>query len=182
MNRVILLLGCQCACLALDTALVLQGAGGDDTIGFDCVAPAGEAEALFEVFAQMKTSPALAPEELDKLRPSICDAIARIEEDWRSSAGRYEIRVHGDEHKPSSLVAAGGGRTRDFGIQAVLDSPLRNDPPQRAQVLRGAAAHGGQLVGECPIPTDGAAGDARSLLGDAWVDREARAHDAALRR
>ncbi len=67
----------------------LMAGSGADAFGFDCVAPAEDAEALFEALAEVAASPAFDPSEVDKVKPAIRDAIARIDEDWRSDLIRF---------------------------------------------------------------------------------------------
>jgi len=83
-------------------------------------------------------------------------------EDWKKSGGRKTITVTGEEHVPTAITAAGGGRLADGQWGVIADPPAAGDPPQMIQLVRGTSEYQGQLVGEAPLEVGGLEGRRRS--------------------
>ncbi|MCG8404431.1 MAG: insulinase family protein [Phycisphaerales bacterium] len=84
----------------------LRSGMGLDQIGCSFTALSEEFEPLLGVMSDVVCSPALKPAEIDKVRPAICDAIARIDEDWHSELTRFARRCF-FERCPYRLSALG---------------------------------------------------------------------------
>lgn len=84
----------------------LRSGSGLDTIGLEFVALPQDAEALLELTAETILSPALATEQLDRVRPSILDAIHRIDDEWSSQLARLARRCFFDR-SPYRLMTIG---------------------------------------------------------------------------
>ncbi len=67
----------------------LRATSGMNQFGLGFVAPADEWNALFPILAEVLVKPLLAADEIDKARPALLDAVARIDEDWHSELTRF---------------------------------------------------------------------------------------------
>ena len=67
----------------------LRIGAGSDAVFLDTVMPATEFEETLDILAEIIAHPALDPAEIDKVRPAICDAIARIDDDWHGELMRF---------------------------------------------------------------------------------------------
>ncbi|RIK66250.1 MAG: hypothetical protein DCC65_10585 [Planctomycetota bacterium] len=72
----------------------LRTGSGPDTLGLEFMALAGDFGPLLEIMADVIVSPGLAPEQLEIIRPSVLDAISRIDEDWHAEMGRLARRCY----------------------------------------------------------------------------------------
>ncbi len=98
--------GAELAELFAARGATLHVGGGLDVCGFDCVMPKTEFEPLAEGFADFVLAPAFAEDEIDKVKPGICDAIARIEDDWHAELIQF-ARSRFFESNPYRFIRAG---------------------------------------------------------------------------
>lgn len=112
--------GTELAELFAARGATLRVGGGLDVSGFDCVMPAAEFETLAEGFAEFVLSPAFAAEEIDKVKPGICDAIVRIDDDWHTELVQF-ARSRFFSVSPYRFIRAGSCEN----IQAFTPEQLR---------------------------------------------------------
>lgn len=67
----------------------LRSGAGLDQFGCGFTVLANEFEPLLELMSEVVCSPAFISTEVDKVKPPICDAIARIDEDWHGELIRF---------------------------------------------------------------------------------------------
>lgn len=93
----------------------LRATSGMNQFGIGFVAPADEWDALFPILAEVLVKPLLSAEEIEKARPSLLDAVARIDEDWNGELTRF-VRAKFFKNSPYRMMRIGTeANLRRFG-------------------------------------------------------------------
>ena len=70
----------------------LRSIAGLNQVNCGFAVPSGDLESLVEIMADVLAKPAFDSEELGKIKPAVCDAIARFDEDWQVELMRFARR------------------------------------------------------------------------------------------
>lgn len=84
----------------------LAYAAGLSQVSVGFTSPAEEFDVLLEILADVVASPAFDAKELAKMKPTVCDGIARAEEDWNAELVQFARRKF-FEHSPYRLNRLG---------------------------------------------------------------------------
>ncbi len=84
----------------------LRAAGGAEAVSLWCTIRGDDCERALEVLGDVVGQPLFDAGEVDKLRPAICDAIARVDDHWQSELTRF-ARRHFFRHSPYRMSALG---------------------------------------------------------------------------
>ncbi len=85
---------------------VVEGGSGINTFFVRCEILREDFDEAIEVFADVVQNPAFAPDELERIRPRILDAISRIDESWRTELDAY-FRGRFFTHSPYRMLSIG---------------------------------------------------------------------------
>lgn len=118
----------------------LRAAGGAEAVSLACTVRGEDCERALEVLGDVVGRPLFDVEQVDKLRPAICDAIARVDDHWHSELTRF-ARRHFFLHSPYRMSALGAAEV----IERLRPADLRSHHARCVLGARGVVSVAGAI-------------------------------------